>query len=143
MFKVDAVEMIFLGKKNIIKIIIIVWCVIWVNFIMRDLFRKGYIHDYKTLIKRDAEGKRAYTYGDYFYEFLKFAKSTIPQNSSYDFVGIEDYSLKWRRGIYFLYPDLMKENPDFLFVYKIPEYKEKNYILYAKLDDERFILKRK
>ena len=135
----DAVKV----RKNIFRIILIIWVILWVNFIARDLFRKGYIRDYRALIKRDAEGKRSYTYGDRFYEFLKFAKSTIQGKSDYEFVGVDDGSLASRRGIYYLYPCLKKEGPEYLLVYNVPGYRRDGFSLYAKLDNERFILKKR
>ena len=96
------------------KVIIIVWLALWVNFIARDLFVRGYVKDYVNLAAKDAEGQRAYTYGKQFYEFLKLAKNDIPQNKSFKFTGIDAFSLAHRRAVYYLYPLLEKDNPDYI-----------------------------
>jgi hypothetical protein len=97
-----------------LKIIIIIWLVLWINFLARDLFVHGYLRDYSELLNRDAEGKRAYTYGDDLYKFLKFAKSAIPLNNSYKLIGLENLSLAHRRAIYYLYPLIEKDKPDYV-----------------------------
>ena len=119
------------------------WCVLWLNFIARDLYKRGRLNDYKILARSDAEGKRAYTYGKRFYEFLKFVKESIPPDTFYDFVGIDNFSLQSRRGIYYLYPDIKTEHPAYILVYEKPGYTKDGFARYATLDNGRFILKRK
>jgi len=130
------------SKKNIVFILIIVWFVLWANFIVRDLFVKGYMKDYLILAKRNIEGKRSYTYGDKFYTFLKFAKDKLPLHSTYRFEGVEDLSLAYRRGVYYMYPSLENENPAYILVYEKPGYRRNGYSIKEKLDNARFILKR-
>lgn len=132
-----------LDKRNIIRLIFAIWIVLWINFILRDLFRKGYFYDYKTLIKRDEEGRRSYVYGDYFYSFLKFVKEKLPQGATYKFMDEKDYSLDYRRTVYHLYPLLQSDNPDYILAYNLPDYQKSGYELFAKLDNNRFILRKK
>lgn len=100
--------------KNITKIVVLIWFLVWINFVFRDLFGHGHLRDYIELIKRDAEGRRAYTYGDNLYEFLKFTKDTMPPGRTYKFTGIKPLSLAHRRAVYYLYPLLEKDNPDYM-----------------------------
>ena len=103
-----------MAVSKIIKLVLIVWCVLWLNFIARDLYKRGLLDEYKILARSNAEGKHTYTYGKRFYEFLKFAKSNMPRDAFYDFVGINDFSLESRRGIYYLYPLIQSKTPDYI-----------------------------
>ncbi len=123
-------------------ILLIVWIVIWINFMARDLIKKGNLHDYRALIARDATGKKSYTYGDYLFEFLNFCKNALPKSADYNFIGIEEFSLRERRAVYYLYPHIKKEKASFVLVFNNPGFKRKGYVLYKKLDNFRFILKR-
>ena len=89
-------------KSSLPIIILIIWVVFWINFTARDLFKKGLLKDYKILISKSYEGKVSYTYGDDFFDLLKFSKGNIPNASTYKFIGIEEGSLESRRGIYYL-----------------------------------------
>ena len=104
-------------NKKISHILAAIWIILWINFIARDLFKRGDLRDYGALVKRNDEGKHAYTYGEQFYRFLKFVKREIPENESYKPVGVENLSLAHRRAVYFLYPALEKENPDYVAYY--------------------------
>ena len=104
-------------NKKIFHILIAVWIILWINFIARDLFKSGDLRDYKALAAKDAEGKRAYTYGEQFYKFLKFVKQEIPEGESYKLVGVKNLSLAHRRAVYFLYPALEKVNPGYVAYY--------------------------
>jgi len=129
-------------KALIGAILLVIWIAIWINFMARDLIKKGHLHDYKTLIARDAAGKKSYTYGDYFFDFLSFCENTLPESADYELLGIEKFSLRERRAVYYLYPHIKKEKASFLLVFNEPGFKKKGYVLYKKLDDFRFILKR-
>jgi len=132
-----------INKTLIIRSIFIAWVVLWINFMCRDLFKKGYFNDYKILIKKDKEGKRSYVYGDNFYEFLKYSKDSIPKISTFNIIGVEELSLEHRRAVYFLYPLLESDSPDYILVYNNPEYKKDKYALFKMLDNNRYILKKK
>ncbi|OGW75394.1 MAG: hypothetical protein A2Z72_03000 [Omnitrophica bacterium RBG_13_46_9] len=125
-----------------LEVIITVWIILWVNFMGRDLYRKKYLDEYRILVKCTSEEKRARTYGEHFYEFLRFAKTHVPGSASYGFAGVEDFSLASRRGIYYLYPCLKKQNPDYVLAYGIPGFEKDGFSVYARLDNTRFILKR-
>lgn len=133
-------------KKNksraVLAILFVVWIMLWINFMTRDLIKRSDFRDYKALIIRDASGKRSYTYGDCLFEFLDFCKGNLPEFASYDLIGIEGLSLAQRRAIYYLYPYTKKENANFLLVFNKSGFKKDGYALYRKLDNSRFILKR-
>lgn len=133
-------------KKNpgkIYVIFFIIWVVLWVNFIARNLTRKKYFENYKTLYSRDADGKRSYAYGPYLYEFLKFCKSSLPERSTYDIIGMIEASIDQRRSVYYLYPAMRAGKADYLLVFDKPGHVEPGYELFKKLDEGRFILKRR
>jgi len=121
--------------------ILIAWVILWVNFTARDLFKRGLLNDYKVLILKNSEGKTSYTYGSDFFDLLKLAKENIPGDSTYKFIGIKEFSLESRRGIYYMYPLLQSKSPDYAIVYngkcRVPGYR-----MFKKIDNERFILKR-
>lgn len=109
-----------MGKIKIL-ILTVIWALLWINFMMRDLIKKGDLHDYRVLIARDAAGKKSYTYGDYLFEFLDYHKNTLPEYADYNLVGIEEFSLEERRAVYYLYPHIKKEKANFLLVFNKPE----------------------
>jgi len=98
----------------LIAVVLTVWIVLWLNFTARDLYKRGDLADYKALIALSPGEKHAYVYGRDFYEFLKFAKKTMPEDASYELTGIERGSLEWRRAVYYLYPSVQTENPDYV-----------------------------
>jgi len=133
-----------MGYK-ILKIAFLIWLVLWANFILRDLFRKGDINDYKALLSRDSlEAKHSYVTGDVFYEFVKFCRDSLPPGSSYELIGMEKGSLTRRQAAYYLYPNLEEEGvSDFMLVYKASRPGPAgDYELFRSLDNERYILKR-
>ena len=130
-----------INKIIIIRAVFAIWIILWVNFILRDLFRKGYFCDYMALIKRDTEGKTSYVYGDYLYPLLKFSKQKLPVGSTYRFIDDEEYSINYRRAAYYLYPLLQSDKPDYILVYNTI-YRKRGYTIFAELDSNRYILKR-
>lgn len=123
------------------SILFVIWIILWINFMMRDLIKRGDLIDYKALIARDATGKKSYIYGDHLFEFLNFCKEALPKSADYNFVGIEEFSLRERRAIYYLYPHIKAEKAGFLLVFNKPGFRRKGYVLYKRLDNFRFILK--
>ena len=130
-----------IDKTVLIRAAFAVWIILWINFILRDLFKKGLFYDYAALIKRDAEGRRSYVYGDYLYAFLRLSKQKLPAGSTYSFIDGKEYSIDYRRSAYYLYPLLQSDKPDYILVYNTA-YQKKGYTLFAELDSNRYILKR-
>lgn len=121
----------------------LVWVVLWIWFVVRDLFLKDNIDSYRVLLTRSLEGKRSYVTGDRLYEFLKFTAGKLPKEVFYNFIGLTPDSIENRRAVYYLYPLIEKEKPDYILVYDRPGFEEEGYALAAKMDESRYILKRK
>jgi|GEM_PF-894525 len=131
------------AEKWFLTLFFLIWCILWLNFVARDLYRKGLLDEYKVLAKGDYEEKHAITYGERFYEFLKFVKNNVPEETFYDFAGLDDVSLDSRRGVYYLYPRTKIKHPIYVLVYEKPGYTKDGFAHYAALDNGRFILKRR
>ena len=116
---------------------------LWAFFIARELFRKGYFYDYRVLSQRSLDGKRSYVTGDRFYEFLMFCNKGLPQGAAFSFAGVEKDSIDIRRAAYYLYPHLQGLESEFVLVYDEPNVNRTGYGVYAKLDEQRYILKRR
>ena len=135
--------------KNIIKriklflpiIILIIWVILWINFIARDLFKKKYFIHYKTLFFSSPRDKIAYTYGKDFFELLEYTKQNISETETYGFQGVPKFSIEMRRAVYYMYLSLQSGNPDYIMVYD-GRYNIPNYYIIKKLDNERALLKR-
>ncbi|MCX5701397.1 MAG: hypothetical protein NTW64_00215 [Candidatus Omnitrophica bacterium] len=128
------------------KIILAAWVLMWLFFNVRGLIvekDKSTLKDYISLASADWEGKRAIVFGENLYEFLKFCKANLPNEASYGIIGIPEDSIDLPRLVYYLYPSLQNKNPDFILVYKKPGFEKKEAYLYASLNKESFILKRK
>lgn len=136
----------FITGTRITRFIVIIWLILWVNFIVRDLAKRGDFAEYMALVRAGREGKYSIVYGERYYEFLEFVKENIPETpaaATYGFDGVEMYSLDYRRGVYYLYPLLPgAEDPEYIFSYGEPFSGKNGYYLYKRLDKERFILKR-
>jgi len=104
-------------RSRLILGIFLIWIVLWVNFILRDLLKKGDLRDYLALVKKSGDRKRAYVYGENFYDFLIFAKKHIPPGKSYKLEGPGNLSLMARRAVYYLYPLVESDKPDYILVF--------------------------
>jgi len=132
-----------IDKQKIVVVVLIVWSILWVNFIRRDLFKGGTLKDYGTLVKRGQDSRRSYVYGDNFYSLLTFASRNLPPSATYSIEGVEDLSLKYRRAVYYLYPLLESRNADYVLVYNKPNYKRAGYGVFKRVSSFAFILKKK
>jgi len=132
-----------LNKKNIVKLICLIWFVLWCNFILRELFfRADLFNKYSKLLLKNEESRRSQVYGESFYAFLKFARANLRENSTFCLRGVESFSLEYRRAVYYLYPALESEKAEYILVYKNPKIKKLGYKKIASLNKESFILKR-
>lgn len=135
-------------KRRILIGFFIVWVILCISFITRELFRKRYFYDYKILLSRSLEGKRSYVTGDTFYEFLTFCNDKLPKGTKYDLAGIsggEDIingSIEKRRAVYYLYPNMPDKKADFILIYGKQGVSKAGYSIFAELDDKRYILKK-
>ena len=101
-------------KYKILKALFILWIVLWIGFLARELFVKNNIRDYKFLLTRTLEGKHAYVTGDKLYAFLAYCKTQMPEKSAYNIIGMDDGALESRRAVYYLYPNVKTADPDFM-----------------------------
>lgn len=130
----------------LLRLVFVVWVVLWVNFMIRDLTKGGGFKEYKALLSRNAEGKVSYVYGDRLFEFLKFSKANLPKGAAYDTVGTElsvRDSADSRRAVYYLYPHMKVSGAEYLLVFDMPGYIRPGYDIFKVLDDRRFILHKK
>lgn len=101
-------------KRNILKILLVVWIILWGWFFVRELFLKNNIRDYGALLFRSLEDKHAYVTGDRLYAFLADCKKRMPAGATYKIAGREEGDLEYRRAVYYLYPNIRSEKPDFM-----------------------------
>ena len=127
--------------KIIFRIVFIAWVAIWLLFFVRGLVR-GEARDYKNLLGRSLEEKRAYVTGQEFYEFILFCRKVIPEDSDYKMKANYDESMDYFRFAYYIYPSLRNlENPEYIACYKIKA-TQAGYKRVASLDDDKYVLKR-
>jgi hypothetical protein len=130
-------------KNKIFRLILAVWVIIWVFFTMREIFIKANLRDYKVLLQRSLEGKKAYVTGDKFYQFLTFCNNKLPDGAGYMWVRMDKEDLDRRRASYYLYPHLEREDAEFVLIYGEPNVVKNDYEIFNKLDETRYILKKK
>lgn len=128
--------------KKIFLAVFLVWVVLWINFMIRDLTKKKYFKAYKALLSRDSMGKRSYVYGDRLFEFLVFCEKELPEGATYNIVGLEAGSIDPRRSIYYLYPHFNEESAQYTLVFDRPGYTKTGYVIFKELKPGSFILER-
>lgn len=101
-------------KSILLKILLIVWVVLWAIFFIRELFVKNNARDYAALLSRTLEGKHAYVTGDKLYSFLLRCKKDMPDMAAYKIIGIDEGAIERRRAVYYLYPAIESDKPDFI-----------------------------
>lgn len=124
------------------RIVLSAWVVLWAAFLVREVFFKKNLRDYRVLFNRTADGKRAYVTGDDLYAFIDYCRRNVPAGSTFAFAGLEDGSLDRRRASYYLYPLREAGDPAFVFVYRVNGYARDGYEPFMKLDDDHVILKK-
>jgi hypothetical protein len=131
-----------MGRRIIVRIILAAWVIVWAIFLIRPFFKKDLIRDYSNLYRLSTEGKKAYVTGPRLYEFISVCNQSMPGSASYEIVGIEKNSLEHRRARYYLYPNVEKEDPEFILVYGTKNYERKGYKTLKILDMGGYILRR-
>lgn len=131
-----------MNKKYAVRIILSAWIIIWVIFLIRPYLKKGLLSEYSDLAKLSAEQRRAYVTGKELYGFVDFCRYFVKKPSTYETAGIEKYSIEHRRLRYYLYPNIEKEGGEYIFVYGIKGFFKDGYGIFAKLNDEEYILRR-
>lgn len=129
--------------KVFITLAFVIWIMLWISLNVREIVSKGNLRDYNVLAHRSLEGKRAYVTGDSLYEFLVFCNDKLPEGAAYKWVKMDKADHARRRSTYYLYPHLEVEEADFLLVFNEPFSVRPGYEIFSRLDDARYILKKK
>lgn len=130
-------------KKFFVGAIFAVWVTLWIIFLVRPYCKKGLIEEYRKLASLSADGRRAFVTGEDLYDYIKFCNSAMPQLSTYRIIGLEEKPLEERRSIYYLYPNTEAPLPEFILVYGVKNFTEKNYAMFKSLNSQKYILKKR
>lgn len=123
------------------RLVFTIWIFFWALFLIRGLY-KGEFEKYSDLLKRDVEARRAYVVGEELYAFLKFSMTHFPQKITYQLRGKFE-PIDKRRFIYYLYPHVESEDPEFILCYKVQQgFKPEGFYRFATLKKGRFILRK-
>jgi len=131
-----------MNTRNIIRILIVIWIAVWALFLVRPYFKKGLWKEYSALMRLSLDDKRAFVAGHELYGFIRFASGSIGPHSSYKIIGLEDDPLSYRRAVYYLYPNIDREDPEFLLVYGKAGVSYEGYGLFKALTDDEYILRK-
>lgn len=101
-------------KNKIFIAVLAAWVIIWASFTAREIFAKGGLRDYRELLSRTLEGKRAYVTGDRFYEFLASCNERLPAGAEYELIGVDRVSHYYHRAAYYLYPHMEKRGAEYI-----------------------------
>lgn len=127
--------------KIIFRIVFFAWVAVWLVFFARGLV-KGEARDYKNLLDKTLEEKRAYVTGEEFYKFILFCKKVIPENSDYTIEAVYDATMDYFRFAYYMYPSLRDlYSPEYIACYKV-KFSKKGYELIASLSEDKYLLKK-
>lgn len=123
------------------RIVFMVWVFMWLLFLVRGLI-KVEIRDYRNLLGKTLEEKRAYVTGNEFYDFILFCEKEIPRNSTYSVEAKYDQSLDYFSFAYYIYPAMRDiDNPEHIVCYKTG-FLKRGYSKAASLANDKYILKR-
>lgn len=137
-------------RKLLFKIFLAIWLAVWFHtlVIKPQSHRKRY-QQYANLWGLTHEEKIEYLIGPALYEFIQFCQEQLPEKSHYRMEGLHMNHIGHIRLVYYLYPHLEYRvsqpgnPPDYILVFNQRDHREEGYSLFQKLDDERYILKRK
>lgn len=123
------------------RIVFVIWVFMWLLFLVRGLI-KVEIKDYRNLLGKTLEEKRAYVTGKEFYEFILFCEKVIPENATFSVEAKYDDSMDYFRFPYYLYPAMRdRDNPAYIACYKV-KFSKAGYSLADSLTSNKYILKR-
>jgi len=115
-------------KDKIFQVSIVIWMILWLFFLVRQ-DKDGQYEMLGKLYRAEGEEKIKVLYGTDLYDFLVFCRKEIPEGSSFETLGFEEYSIDTVRARYFLWPLKSDEGKtDYKIVYSdkvrdIPGYK--------------------
>lgn len=129
-------------KNSILfRIVFIVWVFMWLLFLVRGLI-KTEMKDYRNLLGKTLEEKRAYVTGREFYNFIIFCENIIPKDATYSVEAKYDQSLDYFSFAYYLYPAMRDiDNPEYVACYKT-KFSKRGYSVTDSLTEDQYILKR-
>lgn len=139
----NSINKLLLNKKTSV-ILLAVWIIIWQGVFLKNLFIKGYIRNYAELIKAGTlEEKHAVVSGKSLYDLFSAFKTSVPTGATFGYDGIAAMSIEDRRAMYYLYPNLKSDDPQYLIVFNGDiEPDGQNWKMFIKLDNNRYVLKR-
>ena len=94
------------------KIVFIIWVTIWLLFLVRG-FAKGEFEKFKTLCFADRVAKLDYILGRELNVFLETCLKEMPTDTTFAFKSDLEEHDRFRL-IYYLYPRLESENPEYV-----------------------------
>lgn len=129
-------------KRILVRTAFAVWVALWLIFLVRPYFKNELLKEYRALASLSVDDRRAFVTGRDLYDFIKFCNAAMPAASSYRLIGLEERPLDERRLIYYLYPNAEAPLPEFLLVYGVKNFSEKNYAMFKSMDSQKYILKK-
>lgn len=129
--------------KRIPILIFILWVSIWIFFTVRTMIKDNMLEKYFKLIGKSLQERRAIVYGKDLLYFLDYCLENLPKYSTYKLIGLDYDSVDYVRAIYYLYPHLITSEPSFILVFQKKDYSQDGYLIWLKLNEQNFILKRK
>jgi len=129
--------------NKVCKIFFIIWICFWVWFSARPYVLKGRTKEHSELLNASVEEKKSLIVGKQLYDFIRFVNQSLPSRSTYHMINIKPDTIDLRRSQYYLYPHVDVENPEYLLVFNITNLKREGYELFAMMERDYYILKKK
>ena len=125
------------------RIIMAIWIIIWLLFFVRGFIRVDY-KIFKGTLGSSVDDKTAFSMTKDLYAFILYAKKKLPDDASYEFVynNLLLDPVENVRMIYYLYPRITKDNPQYVVVFEMPSYKKFGFTLSERFSEGSFILKK-
>lgn len=110
-------RILFLKKSWVIRIMLVVWLVLWLLFLIREdkddqykALKYLYSHGYNQSV--------SYVVGDKLNDLILYAGRDMPEGSTYDIKGFSKFSIGEVRARYYLWPYVrVHKDPDYIIVY--------------------------
>ena len=133
----------YLKSAVSLNFLLALWIPIWVFFSSWPYVKSpSKFAETLSLLRGSLEERRAIVYGKQFYRFLTFCKEKLPAGARFQLADVEYASIDKVRAVYFLYPCLFSEDPEFVLVFGLPGFRQEGATLLASLDEGSFILKK-
>ena len=93
------------------------WVMLWAFFTVRELAVKGAIKEYRALLPMSLEDKHSYMTGKRLYDFVSFCRDLLPEGARYRLEGVTDGSIEKVRAVYYLYPLVESDKPEYILAF--------------------------